>query len=61
MNDIDDFFLNAIENTAGRHNQLPVGQAAEFRWKRAHPGESLKPCNGSQYLADQSLSRLRFV
>ena len=61
MNDVDDLFLNAIENTAGRNNQLAIRQATEFGWKPAHLGKFLKHSNGSQRLLDQLMSRRRFL
>jgi len=61
MNDVDGLFLKAIENAAGRNNQLAIRQATEFGWKGTHPGKFLKHSNGSEYLLDQSMSRRRFL
>ncbi len=61
MNDVDGPFLSAIENTAGRNNQLAIRQATEFAWKPAHPGKFLKHSNGSEYPSDQLMSRRWFL
>ena len=61
MDNVDDLFLYAIENTAGRNNQLAVRQAPEFMRNGANVGKSLKPFDCSQYPPDQSTSSLRFV
>ena len=61
MNDVDDLLISAIENTAGRNNQLAIRQATEFRGDRAHLRESPKPSHGSEHPLDQPLSGLRFV
>ncbi len=61
MNDVNDLFLDTIENTTGRNNQLAIRQAAQFGWNGAHLGKFLKHSNGSEYLLDQFMSGRRFV
>lgn len=61
MNDVDDLFLQTIEDTAGINNQLAIRQAAQFGWKGAYLGKFLKHSNGSEDLSDQLMSGRRFV
>ena len=61
MNDIDDLFLNAIENTARRNYQLAIRQATEFRRQRAHLRKPPKPFNSREYLSDPLMSCLGLV
>ena len=61
MNDVDDLFFKAIENSARRNNQLAIRQAPEFGWSRTHERKLLKALNGSKDLLDQFMSSLGFV
>src|SRR6266567_5218784 len=66
MNDVDDLFLDAIENTARRHNQLAIRQATQFSWDgiqflKNETGKLLKQFDGSEHLLDQLTGRPGFL
>jgi hypothetical protein len=61
MNGVDDLFLDAIENTARRHNQLAIRQATQLGWDGTHARKPLKRFDGSEYLLDQLTGRGGFL
>jgi len=61
MNDVDALFFEAIENSAGRNNQLAIRQAPGLGWSRTQERKFLKAFNGSKDLLGQWMSRLGFV